>query len=1165
MSESRSRSVIAFVLALLALALALGAGAQAPRSEPRLQVQMQHLGRLASLDLSPDGRLAISTGSSDNSVKLWSTESGRLLAGLFTLKTAGEHGGAYFASDGHMVLVADGRAVVRWNTRLNQQAVGWEPPPSLSGVSVGLSISGDRRTLAAYVGFDLYVLDATTLAVRRVIRDAGNWSLKSPQLAVSADGHYAAVRAGSEKELGQRINLWNLQTGQKERAWVAHGKSIAALAFTQDGRALVSAHSGMPVGSAREPPVKVWSVATGELLSTPAIDAESVSDVAIAEQRVAITAEGALNILSAADWQILYRVPIAGDFDGPIQARQRRASSVLVGMLGGGIIEVDPARLSLRPWTRLAYGTQAFALTRGTLVLRHGSSTAWGETVVWDLEGGEPTLLRKEQSEFAHQDGDPFEASSISVSRKGELLAALSPLDREVALYDLKTLRKLRRLSVPQEAAVSQGGKLALSDDGRIVAFLTHDAKSLYVFATDGGRMIRKFSMEQASSAVVAELVVSHDGALIAVVDTMSSRLQVFSTDSGEKLWSLQIPEKDVLAAPLSAAFSPDGHQLAIGTQSRGLRLHEAKSGALSAEIALPANAWHGIRSLTYSLDGSAVYSAMDDGLWHWDLRAKAVVRASGEMGPLRGVSMGTLGSLLSAITLDGSVALWDTGSRSWVARLYQLGRDEREWLVVDAAGRFDAGRLESIDAAHWVLSDRPADALPLESFMREYYEPRLLAKILSGEKLPPVRELRALDRSVPRVAIVAVEPVGGGGLVRVTVEASRGAESGEVHDLKLFRDGQLVAHAPADGGRVTLGTDGRARFTFDDVRIPTASEVVAVVFSAYAFNADRVKSPHNPFVYTPNPPPPQRRGRVYTLHIGVNTHQNAAWNIAYAAVDARRYGAVLNRQLMSGHRYRSMSSVYLVSEDKASGSAPAAPATKGNIRVMLERLAGRAVDPVLLDAIPRARELERATPDDAVIVTFSGHGFTGSDGEFYLIPQDSGPGTTRAESEELRRRSISTSELAEWLRGIDAGELTLILDACQSAASVARDGFRPGPLGSRGLGQLAYEKGMRILAATQADEDAVESGTLRHGILTYVLAREGLEVAAADFRPRDRVIELDEWLRYGLARVPEVYHEVMRGRFIAPRGLEVAPTLASSAKPRGIAQRPILFDFRHG
>jgi hypothetical protein len=65
--------------------------------------------------------------------------------------------------------------------------------------------------------------------------------------------------------------------------------------------------------------------------------------------------------------------------------------------------------------------------------------------------------------------------------------------------------------------------------------------------------------------------------------------------------------------------------------------------------------------------------------------------------------------------------------------------------------------------------------------------------------------------------------------------------------------------------------------------------------------------------------------------------------------------------------------------------------------------------------------------------------------------------------SSEFRCRCISSDELSLWLREVDAGELALIVDACHPAAAIEGTDFKPGPMVSRGLGQLLYDKGMRI------------------------------------------------------------------------------------------------------
>lgn len=104
-----------------------------------------------------------------------------------------------------------------------------------------------------------------------------------------------------------------------------------------------------------------------------------------------------------------------------------------------------------------------------------------------------------------------------------------------------------------------------------------------------------------------------------------------------------------------------------------------------------------------------------------------------------------------------------------------------------------------------------------------------------------------------------------------------------------------------------------------------------------------------------------------------------------------------------------------------------------------------------------------------------------------------------------------------------------MIVDTCHSAATVEEPGFKPGPMGSRGLGQLAYDKEMLILAASQTDDVALESEKLKQGLLTYALVHDGLEAKQA-VKPGTKEITLDSWLEYGTERVPKLYREVWKG-----------------------------------
>jgi hypothetical protein len=127
-------------------------------------------------------------------------------------------------------------------------------------------------------------------------------------------------------------------------------------------------------------------------------------------------------------------------------------------------------------------------------------------------------------------------------------------------------------------------------------------------------------------------------------------------------------------------------------------------------------------------------------------------------------------------------------------------------------------------------------------------------------------------------------------------------------------------------------------------------------------------------------------------------------------------------------------------------------------------------------------------------------------------------------------------------------------------AATVQGSRFKPGPMGSRGLGQLSYDKGMLILTATQAADAAIEAGgTIRQGLLSYALVEEGLEQKNADFKPKDGQVTVREWLAYGVVEVPELYKLIRSGKLrIVGRSTEPL----SQDTRTGYQQRPALFDF---
>lgn len=141
----------------------------------------------------------------------------------------------------------------------------------------------------------------------------------------------------------------------------------------------------------------------------------------------------------------------------------------------------------------------------------------------------------------------------------------------------------------------------------------------------------------------------------------------------------------------------------------------------------------------------------------------------------------------------------------------------------------------------------------------------------------------------------------------------------------------------------------------------------------------------------------------------------------------------------------------------------------------------------------------------------------------------------------------VSDAELNDYLEKVDAGRLLMAIDACQSGGALGAKDAGRAPMNSKGLAQLAYDKGMYILTAAQSQESALEAveingRTINHGLLTYALL-EALTDARAD-RDANKQLWEREWFDYTTEQVPALQREMMRRRHV-----EIARGLPSNKK----------------
>lgn len=1133
-----------FVLAVGLCLLLFCADVLAQTSErPRLVVQLGHSSYLFRGDFSPDGRY-LATSGDDHAVKLWDAATGVELQSL-------DHGNqaisVEFSPDGRRVLTngngsklwdiatgkvlrefrftesrcipysssftPDGRSILIFGACLLEGTSGFA---EMHDVETGAFVRGYTDPACKSARNAVFSPDGSWFATHSyepgvLVWDTASGALRLrldtkdarvDALAVSPDGRFILTGANDKS-----LVLWNAVTGAEVRRFVGHDAIVDAAAFSPDGRLIVS-------GCSDEPAVRIWDVATGvEVRRFGSSQATMFSTVFTPDGRGVLVVRGRIPIL----WDVA---------TGTELMRYGGYSNWVFGLAisPDGRYLASGCGAQVNVWD-LTAGTRLRTLTghQGTITSVAFSSDgtriltgAWDKTVrMWDVATG---------AELRKFEGHTDDVESVAISPDGTYVASCAR-DKTTRLWDAITGATLTIVPSPTEE-LPQG--VAFSPDShRLLVGITGQKGRCEVRAVPSGALLRTFVAQGSDASCVG---MTPDGKLIYAAGDL--RLSVWSAQTGVEV---EHYEKIDAAGLYVAAFSPD---------------------------------------LRYILTGGGAYweNSFAGKPALFDRMTRRKVRSfEGHTNLVNTVAWGTDGQFVATGSNDCTVRLWDPATGRELCQLITFV--DGTWVVVDPDGRFDTNNLERIPGLHWAMPDDPLVALPVEIFLREYYEPRLLSRVLAGEHFPTVRPLTSLNRVQPRVKILNVSPSKTSpDRVDVSVEVNdvtRNGKKSGVFDLRVFRNGQLVGTAPETGGAVTLdaSTGGRT-LTFSGIRLPRSAAGSDVVFSAYAFNADRVKSltARKNFTVPALGPTPVRR--AYIVSVGVNVSEDPDLNLRFAANDARRTNEIVVDGLKHSGRFAEVVPVVLVSDTGTEQLA-----SKANLRTVIDLLAGHPVDPARRAAIPNVDHLRPADPDDLVLISFAGHGYADGRGAFYLVPHDVGAkarqnlasvgdGRALEAAAGVLSRCVSSEELGQWLRDVDAGDMALIVDACQSAA-LTGENFKPGPMGSRGLGQLAYDKGMRILAATQADNVAIELKSLQQGLLTYALVVNGLEGGEADFQPNDGTIGLAEWLQYAVQRVPTLFAEVRSGR-VRGATLGDAPRILILGSA-GAVQQPALFDFARG
>ena len=501
----------------------------------------------------------------------------------------------------------DGAFVIIWDTRSGKELHRLDmKPKDVHGESFVLAFSPDGKLLAS----------------------GGN---------TAPMGHFS-----EPEDVANRLRLWNVATGKQERLFTQHDGPIRALAFSRDGKTLIS--GATDIWESIKLTIRLWEVGTGqECRSFTGQGFISLSP----DDNVMATSNENGHVLNLVNWGTGKTLLRLKDFPGIGKEAE----------FGMG---------------RPAIASACFS-PDGKVV----ATTCRYDTAIrlWDARSG--NALRTIPL--------PAEAYSTAFSPDGKTLAvgALSGYDHNrIRLFDPGTGNE-RMLSPERMAEVYE---VRFLPGGKALATTSAD-KQFRLWQPTDGKAIRVLTFAK------RPLAMAPDGSLVAVSGQpepghspwgpqkyREETVDLCDTTTGKVLHQLKHNSRVA-----TVAWSPDGTAVAVGTEEKVIYVWDVATGKWRNRWNAPATF-----SLVFSPDGKTLATGDDDGTVQlWQTATGQSVRRLGKpvniesrmIGPhvaisaaVHSIAFSLDGKAIAAVPYENTITVWNTASGVEICRC--LGTD---------------------------------------------------------------------------------------------------------------------------------------------------------------------------------------------------------------------------------------------------------------------------------------------------------------------------------------------------------------------------------------------------------------------------------------------------------------------------------------------------------
>lgn len=639
---------------------------------------------------------------------------------------------------------------------------------------------------------------------------------------------------------------------------------------------------------------------------------------------------------------------------------------------------------------------------------------------------------------------------------------------RELKLINFKTGKvSWRKQGFFYQSVISDNGKyLATVEDKFLTLIDTQTGKTLKsVYGTTGDR--------------IQSLDFSPDGKYIVTCDYKDEEraIRIWNAETLELRKTLKGHLKEVERV----IFSPDGKYILSGSSDGTLKLWDIDSGDDIKTFRNKTGGGVNVYNFYFSLNGKSIITStgnMDvSQIINIDIKTEEVniiKECFSFQCRLSDFTLSPDGKFI--LTTDGeSIKLFEVNSNVELPKMISFDNYD-DWLLITNDGRFD-GSKGAMEKIYYEVNN---DYLPLELFYERDFTPNLFSKIIDGESL---RRQRGLDM-IRLPPSLKVNTSNGSNLTshqkNIEISITATDRGGGIDEIRLYQNAKLISSKNINGNGNSLITN-----------VTLVSEYEGKnYFKAVALSKDRTESKPETFVITYTGIKDSKPD-LYLFAVGINDYKNSKYNLNYAQADAQAITNELGKDddFLFGNKH-----ITLIENSHA---------TKINILNAFNEIKNQILE------------------QDVFIFYYAGHGVLSEgsidDKNYYLILHD--VINMYGDVETLANKGLSTEELKELSKNLNAQKQIFLMDACQSGGGVELLARR-GIVEEKAIAQLARSTGTFWLAASESEQFATEFEALRHGVFTYSIL-EGLSGKADT--GKDGIITVKELSMFLERIVPEL------------------------------------------